>query len=254
MIWMIWSWRKNHFWKIHLLIISNKNYFNQKQKCDECGCSIISKANLVEDSEPNSSSCKIISKYFDVGKVNTPNHVNISMGEPALVNPNSFKNIETILEQLHENAFKKFWERIAVSWSSRTAILLDEKVARKETIWLWLGFIGFWSWSFKYVNLLKTFFKIPEKIILEPLGKEILRYNTQKSFDYFINFKDNHKTWQAFDVFLNGKIMELIRINCAKEINTPTLIGFLNWQSTVESRVLKLVCELILNNGLDLYI
>ena len=35
----------------------NKNYFSQKQKCDDCGCSIVSKANLVEDSEPNSFSC-----------------------------------------------------------------------------------------------------------------------------------------------------------------------------------------------------
>ena len=35
----------------------NKNDFNQKQKYDDCGCSIISKANLVEDSEPNSFSC-----------------------------------------------------------------------------------------------------------------------------------------------------------------------------------------------------
>ena len=28
------------------------------------------------------------------------------MAEPVLANPNSFKNLETILEQLHENAIK----------------------------------------------------------------------------------------------------------------------------------------------------
>ena len=54
------------------------------------------------------------------------------------------------------------------------------------------------------MNLLKMFFKITEKIILEPLGKEILKCDTQKSFDYFIHCKDNHKAWQAFDIFLNG--------------------------------------------------
>ena len=48
--------------------------------------------------------------------------------------------------------------------------------------------------------------------------------------------------------------MELIRMCFAKEINTPTLIGFLNWQSTVENPVLKLVCELTLNIGLGIYI
>ena len=71
----------------------NKNYFNRKQKCDDCGCSIVSKANLVEDSEPNSFSCKGIPKYFDVDEINAPSHVNISMGEPVLLNPNSFKNL-----------------------------------------------------------------------------------------------------------------------------------------------------------------
>ena len=104
------------------------------------------------------------------------------------------------------------------------------------------------------MNLLKTFFKITEKIILEPLGKEILKHNTQKSVDYFINFKDNRKAWQGFDIFLNGTITELIRMYCAKKINTPTLIGFFNWQSTVENPVLKLVCELTRNIGLGTYI
>ena len=77
------------------------------------------------------------------------------------------------------------------------------------------------------MNLLKTYFKVLEKIILEPLGKEILKYDTQKLFDYFIQCKDNHKAWQAFDIFLNGTIMELIRIYCAETDDTPTPYGFL---------------------------
>ena len=55
------------------------------------------------------------------------------------------------------------------------------------------------------MNLLKTAFQINWKIILEPLGKKIVRYGTQKSFDYFINSKDNHRVWQAFDIFLMGQ-------------------------------------------------
>ena len=41
----------------------NKNYLTEN-----CNCSIVSKANLVEDSQPNSFNCKGISKFFDVGK------------------------------------------------------------------------------------------------------------------------------------------------------------------------------------------
>lgn len=42
------------------------------------------------------------------------------------------------------------------------------------------------------------------------LSKEISKYNSQKSFDYFTNCKDNYKEWQAFDIFLNGTIMKSI--------------------------------------------
>ena len=61
---------------------------------------------MVEDSKPNSFSCKEPPKYFDVGEANTPNLVNISIGEPVIVNQKSFKNQETRLEQLHENSNK----------------------------------------------------------------------------------------------------------------------------------------------------
>ena len=40
-------------------------------------------------------------------------------------------------------------------------------------------------------------------------------------------------------------------------MNTTTLVGFLNWQPTVENTEniwLKLVCELTLNIGLGIYI
>ena len=79
------------------------------------------------------------------------------------------------------------------------------------------------------MNFFKKLFKITAKIILKPLGKETLKYHIQKSFSCFIDCKDNPKTWQAFDTFLSGTIVELIRIYCTKEINTPTLTGFLNW-------------------------
>ena len=48
-------------------------------------------------------------------------------------------------------------------------------------------------------------------ILFEVLGKDVLKFDTKKSFDYFIACKDNHKAWQAFQVFLHGTTMELIR-------------------------------------------
>ena len=100
------------------------------------------------------------------------------------------------------------------------------------------------------MHVLKTYFKVLEKIILEPLGKEILKYDTRKSFDYFIQCKDNHKPWQAFGIFLNGAIIELIRIYYVETDDTPTPYGFLEWQSALENPILSLVSELTLNIGL----
>ena len=55
--------------------------------------------------------------------------------ELVLINPNSFKNLETILKQLHENAIKNSErERVIVCWNRQTTILLYEMVARKEII------------------------------------------------------------------------------------------------------------------------
>ena len=104
------------------------------------------------------------------------------------------------------------------------------------------------------MNLLKTYFKVLEKIILEPLGKEILKHDTQKSFDYFIQCKDNQKAWQVFDIFLNGTIMELIRICCAEADDTPTPYDILEWLSTLENLILLLISELTLNIGLGIYV
>lgn len=43
------------------------------------------------------------------------------------------------------------------------------------------------------MNKIKTLFKILDKIILEPLGKDVLTFNTLKSYQYFTDCKDNHK-------------------------------------------------------------
>ena len=63
--------------------------------------------------------------------------------------------------------------------------------------------------------------------MLECLGKDVLKYNTKKSYDYFIQCKDNHKAWQAFTVFLHGTTMELFRFYASSlDVGgNPTALG-----------------------------
>ena len=62
------------------------------------------------------------------------------------------------------------------------------------------------------MNEMKTFFKILDKILLEPLGKEVLHFESQKSYNFFLNCKDTHKAWQAFEILLHCTIMEIIKL------------------------------------------
>ena len=67
------------------------------------------------------------------------------------------------------------------------------------------------------MNMLKSLFKFGDKILLEILGQNVLKYDTLKSYDYFIRCKDNHKAYQALEILLIGTTMELIRIFVKKE-------------------------------------
>ena len=52
------------------------------------------------------------------------------------------------------------------------------------------------------MNMLKTFFKITEKIILEPLGKEILKYDTQNHLIILSTVKVTTKHGKLLTYFL----------------------------------------------------
>lgn len=106
------------------------------------------------------------------------------------------------------------------------------------------------------MNQIKMPFKILDKIILEPLGKEALDFKTVKSYQYFIDCKDNHKAWQAFEITLHGTNMGLIRLIrlCYLESESPFPPGFLQWLSNIEKPNTKSICQLTLSVTLLIYI
>lgn len=106
------------------------------------------------------------------------------------------------------------------------------------------------------MNQIKMPFKILDKIILEPLGKEALDFKTVKSYQYFIDCKDNHKAWQAFEITLHGTNMGLIRLIrlCCLESESPFPTSFLQWLSNIEKPNMKSICQLTLSVTLLIYI
>ena len=59
-----------------------------------------------------------------------------------------------------------------------------------------------------HMNQLKAFFKVADKILLEPLGKEVLNFQSPKAYDFFIKAKDTHKAFLTLTILLEGTALE----------------------------------------------
>ena len=104
------------------------------------------------------------------------------------------------------------------------------------------------------MNQLKTFFKIVNKICLEPLGKEVLHFQSPKAYKYFVDCKDNHKAWQSFEILLHVVILKVLELYRNSTCETPSALGILNFISETENATLSLISEIFLSFGLAIYI
>ena len=102
------------------------------------------------------------------------------------------------------------------------------------------------------MNQVKTFFKIVDKFCLEALGKEVLNFWSSKGYDYFLNCKDNNKTWQSFEVLSHGTIKEMIKLYLFESKEQPSVLHFLQWTASTENNTLR--TQLFMGFGLGIYI
>ena len=103
-----------------------------------------------------------------------------------------------------------------------------------------------------HMNMMKTLFRIMDAVILEPLGREVLNFESPKAQKYFIDAKDTHKSWQTVQILLFGTTIELCREYINEKENANAL-GFLEWISSSENPSINLIGELILNFTLSIY-
>ena len=52
---------------------------------------------------------------------------------------------------------------------------------------------------------MKTIVRIVHGILPKPLDKEVLNFNSKKTYDDLVNAKDSHKSWQAIENFIIWK-------------------------------------------------
>ena len=93
--------------------------------------------------------------------------------------------------------------------------------------------------------------------MLEPLGKELLHFDSPKAYTFFIDVKDTHKAFQTLQILLHGTSAEFCKIYidyCERNLLSVSLEEFLKFLSDNENETFGLVGELIFNFALSIYI
>ncbi len=87
--------------EIYFLQDCDETYDNlRKRKCETCGFDLVRLADIKEKKQQTTSSGR---KYIQLGEKSNINLRPSSVGEPILLNPNSYENLERILEKLKHN-------------------------------------------------------------------------------------------------------------------------------------------------------
>ena len=155
-----------------------------------CGSTFI-KITETNTNEKKIQSSANVNKSLPLGnKVSSNKKKKQKIGKSVLLNPNSYKNIVKIISSLKSNleiGYSRQWT--VVGCDGPSYCLASHIIIYYDWISLVSG-LGHLN-----MNQLKTLFKIVDKISLEALGKEVLNFEPPKVYEYFINCKNNYKTW-----------------------------------------------------------
>ena len=229
-----------------------KMFNSLKRKCDSCGSLVVKRtpAKVSQHQSPYHNFGEV-----DIGQCqNSETRPQIKMSDPVLLNPNSYKNLETILTEMKQFAnIGKDREWVFLGCDGPPYCLSERIIESNPEKFEFASLVP--GLGHLHMNQMKTIFKVMEDIILEPLGKEVLNFQSVKAYQFFIDAKDTHKSWQALQVLLFGTGLELAR--AYKEEDNPdecTVLGFLQWQSNHVNPTIQLLTQLIFNYVLAIYL
>ena len=227
-------------------------YESLKRKCDICG----SKVEKRNTKNPRIKDSGYFAKdSVDIGQKLNKNKCEMKVGEPVLANPNSYISIKKVLEELKENhsiGDKRQW--VFLGCDGPPYCLANRIIDESSEVYDWVSLIP--GLGHLHMNEIKTLFKVLDKILLEPLGKEVLNFDSPKAYKFFTDAKDTHKSFQTLQILLHGTASEMVRnylLSC-KENETPRAAGFIQWMECNQNESFTLVSQLIFNYTLAIYI
>ena len=140
-----------------------------------------------------------IKKSFNVGQIPLINPQKHVMGEQVMVNPNSFQRVKQILDEYKtKHGIGKEQEWIILGCDGPPFRMANVIVQKETEKYDWVYLVP--GLGHLHMNQLKTIFKILDRIMLEPLGKEILHFDSPKAYKFFIDAKDTHKAFQTLQI------------------------------------------------------
>ena len=231
-------------------------YPPRKQKCDACSGQVVSISNNADVSYDIKN---MLPKFLDIGQAANPNPAKIETAESIMLNPNSLENVEAIITEIKKNAKvrdDRGEEKEGRSWlfigaDGQPASYMRRIKQREPEKYKWLLILS--GKGHLKMNMVKGLFKFSDQIFLKFLAQDVLKFDTVKSYDYFIKCKDTHKSYQAIEIMLFGTIMELIRTYGAS-VEKPTPLGFLEWTTATKNPNQKFMSQFLLNYVLAMYI
>ena len=144
---------------IHICSLNQEcqqEYFKMKRKCNLCGEKVEKNSETVESRIHTSSSGE---KYINLGEKKNVNCRPTQIGEPILLNPNSYNNLEQILDNLEVNleiGSSREWSYIGCDGPPYClASRLIDKIDRFQQWVVMLPGLGHLN-----MNQLKAFFKV----------------------------------------------------------------------------------------------
>lgn len=83
-----------------------EHYASLKRKCSKCGSSVIK---IIKDRKTSNFTTTKGEKYFNLGEDKNINLPKCQVGEPILLNPNSYENIEVFFDIWNVYHFYSYW-------------------------------------------------------------------------------------------------------------------------------------------------
>ena len=224
-------------------------YDTLKRKCDLCGSKVVKK-NMPEVVLSNTETL-VTSKENSFFTTVVKNDAELKVGEPVMANPNSYDSVKLVLDQLQNYIMTNDRKWSVLGCDGPPYCLASRIIESNPDKYDWVTLNT--GLGHLHMNQLKSLFKVLDQIILEPLGKEVLGFCSDKAYSYFSNAKDTHKSYETLRVFLEGTAMEFCSLYVQSN-QSVSAQGFLNWCNENNNETFTLVYQLVFNFALAIYV